>query len=45
MYIRNKYRISRSNQFSGVECGCCIYKATNYCWRQCSLNRWKTNSY
>ena len=31
-------------KFTRAECGGCQYKATSYCWGQCSFNIWKRKS-
>ena len=31
----------RKHWFSDANCQHCTYKATNYCWNNCSINVWK----
>ena len=35
--------VSKRRLFDLPECKNCIYKGSNYCWSQCSLNIWKSN--
>jgi hypothetical protein len=40
--IQPKKAIEKKKQyFTSAECQVCMYKATAYCWRNCSMNVWK----